>query len=661
MQNLTIYTKKPRPIEWLAFAVIVIIAVMMRLGAPGVVEFKRDEANLSILALDMARGQGIPLLGIDSSVGIRNAPVNAWIMAVPYLFSSDPLIATQYVGLLNVGAVILTYLLARRYYGPLAAVIAGLMLAVSPWAIVYSRKIWAQDLLPVFIVATVATGLIGFVEGKRWAQWLHLPLLSWTGQIHYVTFVLIPITLLLLFVGRRRLTRAFYLSIGLTALITLPFVIGIAQEARLHPETFQRIATSGVRANQPDREKDAPLRLTSTAAEFAWLTVTGTDIHSLAGRDSFRQYLASVPNAYPIFDAFGVMILLAVVWLWVRALMRGDARTPVDLALLIWLLFTPLVFSLTWTPVYPHYMVVILPAAFLVLGAGLSDAWRGLGEKPMVRRVALTVGAVALLTVAGLDVWLKTSLLSFLNATNTPDGFGTPLSYFSPIREKVLAEQPAHFIGNLDGQYIGYHDQTTVWNFLLYDVPDRRYIDDVTEIFPAEPALYLSHQCMGTTENFLLRTAEEGCYTITTRTAADFDSAAFTPIPDANQYRFANGAQIMAYQWDTQDGCLSVAWNSERGPLTEDFSMAVQFVNEAGERIVDADGLSLRGQYWRAGDIVTRRFCMQYGHERIPEIKGVLLGFYTATDTPDGKRFDDVPLLDHTGAEIGRKQEIGFG
>ncbi|MBX3080635.1 MAG: glycosyltransferase family 39 protein [Anaerolineae bacterium] len=659
MQNVSIYTKKPTSLEWLAFAVIVIIAAVLRLGAPGIVEFKRDEANLSSLALDMARGRGIPLLGIDSSVGIRNAPVNAWIMAVPYLFSSDPVVATQYVGLLNVGAVILTYLLARRYYGPIAAVSAGLMFAVSPWAVVYSRKIWAQDLLPLFIVATVATGLIGFVEGKRWAQWLHLPLLSWTGQIHYVTFVLIPITLLLLFIGRRRLTRAFYLSLVLTVLITLPFLIGIAQEARAHPEEFQRIATSGIKANQPS-DKARPLGLTGDAAQFAWLTITGTDIHSFAGADAFRQYLASVPNAYPIFNAFGVLMLLAAIWLWVRTLMRSDARTPVDLTLLVWLVFTPLVFSLTWTRVYPHYMVVILPAAFLVLGAGLSDAWRGLSDNPLVRRLVLTFGLVTLVSIAGLDVWLKVSLLNFLNVTNTPGGFGTPLGYFSPIREKVVAEQPAHTLANLDGQYIGYHDETTVWNFLLYDLPDRRYLDDVTEIYPAEPALYLSHHCTDQTQNYYLRTAQEGCYTITTRRAGDFDPAAYTPITDADQFRFANSAQLTAYRWDTQQGCLTVVWNTERGPFTEDFSMAVQFVNNSGERILNADGLSLRGQYWRPGDIVTRRFCLPYGQERIAEITGVLLGFYTSTDTPEGKRFEDVPLLDHTGAEIGRKQEIKF-
>src|ERR1044071_1779329 len=165
---LTINTSRPRTLEWAGLALIVILATVLRLGWPNVVEFKRDEANLSVLSLDMLHGRSFPLLGIDSSVGIRNAPVNVYLMLLPYTLSSNPELATSYVGLLNVIAVLLLYGLIRRYYGPLAAFVAALLYAVSPWAVVYSRKIWAQDMLPLFIVLTIGTALLGFLEGKRW-------------------------------------------------------------------------------------------------------------------------------------------------------------------------------------------------------------------------------------------------------------------------------------------------------------------------------------------------------------------------------------------------------------------------------------------------------------------------------------------------------------
>src|SRR5258708_932514 len=199
--HLTPYSAPPRLAEWIALAAILILAAILRLGAPGVVEFKTDEANLSERALDLVRGRDLPLLGIDSSVGVPNSPVSIYILAIPFAISSNPLVATQFIGLLNVIAVGLLYGLARRYYGPLTAIVAGLLFAISPWAVIYSRKIWAQDMLPVFILLTLGTGLLGFIEGKRWVQLLHLPLLAITGQIHYGTFVLLPISLYLIYVG----------------------------------------------------------------------------------------------------------------------------------------------------------------------------------------------------------------------------------------------------------------------------------------------------------------------------------------------------------------------------------------------------------------------------------------------------------------------------
>jgi 4-amino-4-deoxy-L-arabinose transferase-like glycosyltransferase len=655
-------TRPSTLLEGVALIAILIVAAALRLGAPGVVEFKRDEANLSLMALDMARGRDFPLLGIDSSVGIRNAPVNVWIMALPYWFTSDPLLATQFVGLLNVGAVLLLYLLTRRYYGPLAAVIAGLLFAVSPWAVVYSRKIWAQDMLPIFIVATIATGLVGFAEGRRWAQWWHLPLLAITGQIHYVTFVLIPITVYLLIVGRRRLTRAFLMSLLLTVLVTLPYVIGIVRESQRNPETFRRIATQGVRANTD--EAAAPLTVTGTAFEYAWFTVNGANLHSITGPTQFERYLASVPQADQLLAVFGVALVLAAAWLALRSLARRgrDERTPSDVVLLLWLLVTPLAFSLTWVPVYPHYMIPILPAAFAILGAGASDGWRGLQRMapPAARLLVGGLGVAGVATVVIIHVWLKVALLDFVALYHTSDGFGTPLGLLNRVRDAILADHPTSILVNLDGQFIGYNDETTVWNFLLYEVPERRFLDEATEVYPAEPTLYLSHRCRSGVEYYTLRQPAEGCLALELRAPGHYGAKAFTGIPTAGKQRFANGARLIGHDWQPDAGCLRVAWTTTHGPVLPDYSMAVHFLNAQGEKILDADGLTLRGQYWRAGDIVTRAFCLKWGHERIGEITGVRLGFYTATQMPDGMQFDNVPMIDANGAIIGQMVEVQF-
>ncbi len=639
------------PLEWAALATILILAAVLRLGAPGVVEFKRDEANLSLISLDMARGHSFPLLGIDSSVGIRNAPASVYLMAVPYLFTSDPVVATQFVGLLNVIAVGLTYALARRYYGPLAATVAGLLYAASPWAVIFSRKIWAQDMLPMFVLLTVGTGLLGFVEGKRWAQVVHLPLLALTGQIHYGAFVLIPVTLYLIVVGRRRLTRAFLVSVALAVAVVIPYAVGMAQAGFLNLATLKKITA-------PHGEPN-PITLSGQAFEYAALTIAGTDIHSLAGPQAFQSYLASVPNAYPLFGVLLWALVPAALWLVIRAWRCRDLRTSVDVALLIWLLFTPLVFTVTWTPMYTHYLIPMLPAAYLVLAVGVHDLWqavRAAHRRQQAARIVFAAGAVVFAGIVVFQVWLQVGLLGFLNDHNTPGGFGTPLGYLMPIRDAVLAKHPQNVLANLDGQYIGFHEEATVWNFLLHDVPSVRFVDSDTEVYPSQQALYLSHQCANGGQTFNLRPSE-GCLAIGSRAPGDLNLATYTPVKEDKT--FANGARIAAYRWEP-DGCLWLAWTVE-GPRPEDFSFAIHFFNAKREEMMNADGLSWRGQYWRAGDTIARRFCLRYGQERKAEIAGVRVGMYTFDDTPEGRKFYGVDLLGVNGAPADQMLELPFG
>ena len=59
--------------------------------------------------------------------------------------------------------------------GRTVALLAGLTYALNPWAILYSRKIWAQDFHTPFVLLGLGLGLYGFIEGKRWAQAACLP------------------------------------------------------------------------------------------------------------------------------------------------------------------------------------------------------------------------------------------------------------------------------------------------------------------------------------------------------------------------------------------------------------------------------------------------------------------------------------------------------
>ena len=618
----------------------------MRLGAPGVVEFKRDEANLSHLALDFARGRSLPLLGISSSVGVPNSPISVYIFSIPYFFSSDPTVATQYVGLLNVLAVLLTYILARRYYGVGAALLAALLYAVSPWGIIYSRKIWAQDVLPPFVVATFLTGLLGFVEGKRWAQWLCLPLFCITVQIHYSALLLALSVAYLIWIGRPRWTRALALSFIPAILLGVPFLLGIL---RADLPSLDELRTFTATAPGESRS----LALTGQMLHYAALTIAGTEIHSLAGPQAFQKYLDSVPDAYPLFGLLAWGLLLSAIWLLFRLWKVRDSRRPVDGLLLIWLIIPIAAFSITWTEPYPHYLILMMPAAYIVLGVGASDLWCALSRRAALRRGVFVLAGVTLLAVVSLQVFLWVSLVNFMDTNNTPDGFGTPLHYLTTARDSLVAAHPSQVLARLDGA----GDDTSVWGVLLDDIPNVRFVDAVTDVYPAQPTAFLARGC-DPTENarvFTLRTEEEGCYQVADERLQVLEDSSFKVV--ASDLTFANGVKLLGYQW-ILDGqpCFNLAWSIST-PTSDDYMFSVHFFNADGQEIVNADGLSWRGVYWRPGDTVVRHFCLSGDQAaRQSEIAGVNIGMYTH----DGTNFHNLDLLGANGTPVGQTVSISF-
>ncbi len=216
-------------LEGAAVAGIILLAAVLRMGWPGLTEFKADEARLYVLALEMSQGQ-LALRGISSSVGFPNFPMSVWLYSLPLFVWPHPYAATLFTGLLNTVSLLGAYWLVRRYWGRTAAFAALLMLAVSPWAIIYSRKIWAQNLLPLFTMLWGMSAALAFVEGRRAWLVVHLVSLAVAVQIHLAAVALVPATLLFLVVFRRRVSWvAAGVGVGVALLTAAPFFVYLAQ------------------------------------------------------------------------------------------------------------------------------------------------------------------------------------------------------------------------------------------------------------------------------------------------------------------------------------------------------------------------------------------------------------------------------------------------
>lgn len=628
--------------EWGAILILLLLASYLRMGDSGIVEYKRDEANLSRLALDVANGEDFPLLGIGSSVGFPNAPVNVYVLAMPYVLSSSPEFATQFIGFLNVIAVLLVYLLIRRYTNPFVALAMLAVYAVSPWALIFSRKIWAQNMLPVFVMATIGTGIVGFVDGKRWGQWLCLPLLVITGQIHYVAFVIIPAIVYLLWQGRKRFTRAFFISIIIAIAVTTPFIIGLERADLLSPSALRDALDSGDTEFEPDDDEFVSFEAIRSSA----VLIAGTELHSLAGSERFTDYLDDVPDVYPLWGVLAWATLFAVIWLVIRSIQFADKRTPVDITLLIALCFPIIAFSFNWTAFFIHYLIPIMPIAIVILGLGIYDGYRYLANYKVVRKSAFGVGVIVGIVILVTQLWLWRDLLDFIDDNATPNGFGTPYHYLAEPRDAILVDNPQQVIGQFEGQFIGIDGEVTVWDTLLYDVPIVRFEDPQTRVYPAIPATIITNHCDSTTtENQFYLREDEGCYSLGSRQQSDLDLTEFDAI-EVDSSQFANGANVTHYAWDETNQCLSLVWEIHQ-TATQDYMFAVHFFNESDERIAQADGLSWAGAYWLPNDIVVRIFCVP---EVNPDIVSVGIGMYTF----DGTNFYGVDLIDSNNVPMGQ-------
>lgn len=145
-----------------------IAAVALRFWDPSYVEFKGDERIALELARDFLDGERT-LAGLTSSTGLPNPPLFVYLLALPVLFSSDPVAVTLWFVAANAAGIALLYGWSRRFFGGDAALYGTMLFSVTAWSIVFSRKIWAQDLLFPFLVALYGSaGMLAAYPRHRW-------------------------------------------------------------------------------------------------------------------------------------------------------------------------------------------------------------------------------------------------------------------------------------------------------------------------------------------------------------------------------------------------------------------------------------------------------------------------------------------------------------
>jgi hypothetical protein len=377
------------------------------------VEFKMDEAGAVYVVREFWSTHQFPWVGIDSSTGLPNPGLNLWLLLAigGILPTIDPLAMTRAIQFANVMAILgLTWFAQRgiepREREPWLWSVA--LVSVNPLAVLYSRKLWTQELFPLFTLPF----LVGWhYRARQWGAFLWGLAGALLGQVHLTGFLFAaPFAAVTIIFARRSVRWPAWLA-GSTigAIPLLPWLLDAL--------------------TQPHSSK--PPELQNPAVPFGnWVNyVIGLDLRRTLG-DDFAAF-AAFPQigGVPTYGAATALVALAIIFLliFITPLRRGDTASPglwaelrsteSGLTLLAGFIGFCTLLAGMLHPAYFHYLIV----AFSL--PSLSLAWIALvGAGPQQRRTPRRLLGTMVLAQAALTL----AFLCFVHETQIIHGdYGT--------------------------------------------------------------------------------------------------------------------------------------------------------------------------------------------------------------------------------------------
>lgn len=353
-----------------ALALVVLLAAVLRLWRPDLAPLRYDDVDVLSRARDV-REHGPTATGPLTSWGVPDPPGSVYLLLPTQLLPSPPTAAVVWVGLLNVGAVTLTYLLAERFHGRRVALAAGLLFAVNPWAVYFSRRSWAE-IVPLFTVLALWGAYQVVAAGRaRWALPFFVAL-AVQVQIRILSLIFGPAALLTLVLWPRRWgIRWPALGIALGGVLTIPYLAWVG----LHWTEFAGRLAEGNRG----------VGLAPTNGAVSLVLWIGAGFGLLPAASDVAPWLHPLGQAGR--GALGLAGLLLLAGLGIAVLGAVGRRPGWERPLLpaIWLLLPLLALVGQSSSVYLHYLVALFPAIFLVMA--LPIGW--LLARPRLPLVAL--------------------------------------------------------------------------------------------------------------------------------------------------------------------------------------------------------------------------------------------------------------------------------
>lgn len=183
------------PWEWACLSLVVLIGLVLRLSfLPHVPGLWYDEAINGLDALKILREPGLPLF-FDTNNHMRE-PMFLYLELLGVLLGGTTATAIRAVSLVvGVITIPVVWWLAREWKGPMAAILAAVLIATLRWHIVFSCLAFRTILAPLFL-ALAAICYLRLLRQGKWIDALLCGAMIGAGAYTYLAFRLVPLIFL---------------------------------------------------------------------------------------------------------------------------------------------------------------------------------------------------------------------------------------------------------------------------------------------------------------------------------------------------------------------------------------------------------------------------------------------------------------------------------
>ncbi len=660
---------------------VLLLAAYLRLTSLDLIQFTRHEVAQLRLSSQWLQQAGIEIPQTDGGAGA--SPVAVYLLALPLVVSGDPLLAAGFVALLNVAAVAVGYLLARRYFGEGVALISALLYAVAPWAVIFARGLDAAAFLPLFAALFFYALFATFIERRSWFLVLAGFWLGVLLQVHPASASFLPVFVLALIIYWRRLK-------------SLPFIVSlIALGLTLWPSLSYAAAHgwSSLRMLVPGGGPGAELDLASI--QYGLQIATGAGLQHLAGQGMWRFQAGRLALGWLDLMEQALIVLgiihlfVAIIADGVRAWGRPTPSRAVGYSLVLLWFLVPVVVNVRHRPdLAPIHLSLLYPSQFLIVGIFLASLARSVARLLDKRRPAHEPGLLALAAgytlplaaVAAVALWQFQStgaLQAFLERNTTEGGYGTPIKYPLEVTNRTrelsraLDNQRVMVLtGNLD---LSESDLLAALDYLFGADIQPKYVDARQEafVFPASQerdSLYLVLPGDGLARSVLEIYAEEledqavvlpGGESVIRFYRLPPAEDALPQVAPGMPVSMGDGLSLLRIEAPsvTEPGStlpVTLTWRIEEvSPESLGYSLFNQLVDDWGQKWAQDDGTGYSPYQWEAGETVVSWYRLQVPPEAPPGRCWLISGMYRISD------LQRLPLVGPDGQELGKELRLG--